>query len=67
MGFSIETSVPILTVFLQGLLSFFSPCEMCIRDRTYSEGLHADAEHLALHTVNDPGELLRKDLIQALL
>lgn len=26
MGFSIETSVPILTVFLQGLLSFFSPC-----------------------------------------
>ena len=26
MGFSIETSVPVLTVFLQGLLSFFSPC-----------------------------------------
>ena len=26
MGFSLETSVPILTVFLQGLLSFFSPC-----------------------------------------
>ncbi|MDO4332791.1 MAG: cytochrome c biogenesis protein/redoxin [Eubacteriales bacterium] len=26
MNFSIETSVPILTVFLQGLLSFFSPC-----------------------------------------
>lgn len=26
MGFSIDTSVPILTVFLQGLLSFFSPC-----------------------------------------
>lgn len=26
MGFSIETSVPILTVFIQGLLSFFSPC-----------------------------------------
>lgn len=26
MGFSIETSVPALTVFLQGLLSFFSPC-----------------------------------------
>lgn len=26
MGFSVQTSVPILTVFLQGLLSFFSPC-----------------------------------------
>ncbi|WP_040198328.1 cytochrome c biogenesis protein CcdA [Candidatus Soleaferrea massiliensis] len=26
MGFSIETGVPILTVFLQGILSFFSPC-----------------------------------------
>ena len=26
MGFSIETSVPALTVFLQGLISFFSPC-----------------------------------------
>ncbi|WP_313527478.1 redoxin family protein [Anaerotignum sp.] len=26
MGFSIETSVPILTVFIQGLLSFLSPC-----------------------------------------
>lgn len=26
MGFSIETGVSVLTVFLQGLLSFFSPC-----------------------------------------
>lgn len=26
MGFSIETSIPAFTVFLQGLLSFFSPC-----------------------------------------
>lgn len=26
MGFSLETSIPVLTVFLQGLLSFFSPC-----------------------------------------
>jgi cytochrome c-type biogenesis protein len=26
MGFSAETSIPILTVFLQGLISFFSPC-----------------------------------------
>ena len=26
MGFSIDVSVPALTVFLQGLLSFFSPC-----------------------------------------
>lgn len=26
MGFSIETSVPALTVFIQGLISFFSPC-----------------------------------------
>lgn len=26
MGFSFDVSVPILTVFLQGLLSFFSPC-----------------------------------------
>lgn len=31
MGFNIETSVPILTVFIQGLLSFFSPvcCRSC--------------------------------------
>ncbi len=26
MGFQIETSVPAVTVFIQGLLSFFSPC-----------------------------------------
>lgn len=26
MNFSVETSVPMLTVFVQGLLSFFSPC-----------------------------------------
>lgn len=26
MGFSFDISVPVLTVFLQGLLSFFSPC-----------------------------------------
>jgi len=26
MGFSVETGVPAATVFLQGLLSFFSPC-----------------------------------------
>lgn len=26
MGFSLEISVPVLTVFFQGLLSFFSPC-----------------------------------------
>ncbi len=26
MGFSLEVSVPMITVFLQGLLSFFSPC-----------------------------------------
>lgn len=26
MGFSINMSVPVLTVFLQGILSFFSPC-----------------------------------------
>lgn len=26
MGFSLETSIPVLTVFVQGLLSFFSPC-----------------------------------------
>lgn len=26
MGFSIETSVPVFTVFLQGLISFLSPC-----------------------------------------
>ncbi len=26
MGFSLENSVPVLTVFVQGLLSFFSPC-----------------------------------------
>ena len=26
MGFDLEVSVPALTVFVQGLLSFFSPC-----------------------------------------
>ena len=26
MGFSLETSIPAITVFVQGLLSFFSPC-----------------------------------------
>ena len=26
MGFSFDISVPVLTVFLQGLVSFFSPC-----------------------------------------
>ena len=26
MNFTIETGIPVLTVFLQGLLSFFSPC-----------------------------------------
>ncbi|HIW76549.1 MULTISPECIES: cytochrome c biogenesis protein/redoxin [Gordonibacter] len=26
MGFSLETSIPAFTVFIQGLLSFFSPC-----------------------------------------
>lgn len=26
MGFDLQTSVPVLTVFLQGILSFFSPC-----------------------------------------
>lgn len=26
MGFDLETSVPAITVFIQGLLSFFSPC-----------------------------------------
>lgn len=30
MGFSLGTSVPALTVFLQGLLSFFSPCVLPI-------------------------------------
>ena len=26
MGLTLETSVPVLTVLIQGLLSFFSPC-----------------------------------------
>ena len=26
MGFDVGTSVPVITVFVQGLLSFFSPC-----------------------------------------
>lgn len=26
MGFSVETGVPVITVFIQGILSFFSPC-----------------------------------------
>ncbi len=26
MGFDLGTSVPAITVFLQGILSFFSPC-----------------------------------------
>ena len=28
MGFSLELNVPVLTVFLQGLVSFFSPCAL---------------------------------------
>lgn len=30
MGFSITESIPVLTVFIQGLLSFFSPCVLPI-------------------------------------
>ncbi len=30
MGFSLEVSVPAITVFLQGMLSFFSPCVLPI-------------------------------------
>ena len=26
MGLSVETGIPVITVFIQGLLSFFSPC-----------------------------------------
>ena len=26
MGFSLDISIPVLTVFVQGILSFFSPC-----------------------------------------
>ena len=26
MGFQLEIGVPVLTVFVQGILSFFSPC-----------------------------------------
>ena len=26
MNLSIETGIPLITVFIQGLLSFFSPC-----------------------------------------
>lgn len=26
MGFSLDVSVPVFTVFFQGLISFFSPC-----------------------------------------
>ena len=26
MNLTVETGVPVITVFLQGLLSFFSPC-----------------------------------------
>lgn len=30
MGFSLEISIPVVTVFIQGLLSFFSPCVLPI-------------------------------------
>ena len=30
MGFSLEVSVPAITVFLQGIFSFFSPCVLPI-------------------------------------
>ena len=30
MGFTVENTIPALTVFLQGLLSFFSPCVLPI-------------------------------------
>ena len=26
MGINLDTSIPVFTVFIQGLLSFFSPC-----------------------------------------
>ena len=26
MGFDLDISIPVITVFLQGILSFFSPC-----------------------------------------
>jgi cytochrome c-type biogenesis protein len=63
MGFSLEVSVPALTVFLQGLLSFFSPCVLPLIplymgylsggiNQIESDGeVHYDKKKVMVHTV----------------
>ena len=42
MGFSMDISVPVLTVFLQGLLSFFSPCVLPLLPHLYRISVRRD-------------------------
>lgn len=63
MGFSLDVSVPVLTVFVQGLLSFFSPCVLpliplyvgYLSGGTGKKGedgrIHYDQRRVMLHTV----------------
>lgn len=63
MGFSLDVSVPVLTVFLQGLVSFFSPCVLPLiplyigylsggTGKKGEDGLmHYDRKKVMLHTL----------------
>lgn len=63
MGFSLDISVPVLTVFLQGLVSFFSPCVLPLiplyigylsggTGRRGEDGrMHYDRSKVMLHTL----------------
>ncbi len=63
MGFSIDVSVPVLTVFLQGIVSFLSPCVLPLiplyigylsggTGRTGEDGrIHYDRRKVMLHTI----------------
>lgn len=63
MGFSVDVSVPALTVFFQGLLSFFSPCVLPLLPlyigylsggtgkRDESGRMHYDRKKVMIHTL----------------
>lgn len=64
MGFSIDVSIPVLTVFLQGIVSFFSPCVLPLIPlymgylsggggvRREDGRIHYDRRKVMLHTVS---------------
>lgn len=63
MGFSFDISVPVLTVFLQGLVSFFSPCVLPLlplyigylsggtRKRGEDGRIHYERKKVMIHTL----------------